>query len=118
MSAGSVSSNGSSPDRAGISAGKTPRSAKNSRTPIGTSDRARNVVSDSTGIRSSVAWAVAANLAIRIIQEENQNRQLLVSARRDRAGGREQSDLSRHFASFEKIQKRRGRAHGFVTKVL
>ena len=46
------------PLMAGMSAGKTPRSAKNSRTPIGTSDRARNAVSASTGIRSRVCRAV------------------------------------------------------------
>ena len=69
----------------GISAGKMPRSPKNSRRSTGTSDRARNFCErlDRNPVQRLVGGL--ADLAIRILEQQHEDRELLVGARRERA---------------------------------
>ena len=84
-----------------------PRSPKNSRRSTGTSDRARNFSSASTGIRFSVSSAVSRISRIRVLEQQHQDGQLFVRARRQRALRRLQPDVALDLASFEEIQQRR-----------
>src|SRR5262249_33058142 len=58
------------------------------------------------------------NVAVRIIEKQNENRQLFVRTGRDRARCRKQSHVTRHLASFEKVEQRSRCRHGFATKFL
>ena len=106
-----MSISGSSTSIAGISAGKTPRSPKNSRRSTGTSDRARNACSASIGIRFKVASATSRISRIGIFEQQDQDRELLVRAWRQRALRRQHPDVARHFAPPEEIEQRSGSAH-------
>ena len=52
---------------------------------------------------------------IGILEQQDENLELLVRARRQRALRRQQPDVARHFASLEEIEDRGGFAHRFAT---
>ena len=107
-----MSIKGSSPSLGAAPPETTPRLAKTSRIVSGTSDRARNDLSASLGIRPIVDSAAARISASAILREQQQDFDLLVGIRRERAFGRLHPDVARDFAAFEEIEKGCGTAHG------
>src|SRR5581483_2501615 len=58
-----------------------------------------------------------ADLGVWIVEQQDQDPELLVGARREGALGRQQSDVARHLAAFEEVEEWRRRAHRAATKL-